>query len=42
MKIYKKKLKDVAYTIGVILGYVAILTGVIMTFLILRTIFNGV
>ncbi|HEY9245902.1 MAG TPA: hypothetical protein VIO11_03550 [Candidatus Methanoperedens sp.] len=36
MKI-KQKLKDIGLFIGTVLGYILILTGIVMAFLILRT-----
>ncbi len=34
-----QKLKEIGLTIGSIFGYIAILTGIVMTILILRTFF---
>lgn len=36
-----QKLDGIGITIGSIIGYIAILIGIIMTFLILETIFSG-
>jgi hypothetical protein len=36
-----QKLDGIGITIGSIIGYIAILTGIIMTILILETIFSG-
>ena len=40
MELNQKKLKDYALSIGSILGYTAIAVGIVMTVLILRTIFT--
>lgn len=34
------KIKDYGLLTGMVLGYIAILIGIIMTFLILRTVFS--
>ncbi|MCZ7392098.1 MAG: hypothetical protein ABOK23_10645 [Candidatus Methanoperedens sp.] len=36
-----QQLKDTGLTIGIILGYIAILIGIVMTILLLETIFSG-
>jgi hypothetical protein len=41
MNLYKKKLIDIGVAIGSILGYIIILSGVIMTILLLGTIITG-
>ncbi|MCZ7356889.1 MAG: hypothetical protein O8C66_14415 [Candidatus Methanoperedens sp.] len=41
MEINQEKLKSFGIIIGSVLGYIAILTGIIMTILLLRTIFFG-
>lgn len=41
MKINPKKLKDFAIIVGTAIGYLTITIGVLMTILILRTIFSG-
>ncbi|MDW7726218.1 MAG: hypothetical protein ACNA7I_00150 [Candidatus Methanoperedens sp.] len=38
----KGKLKTTALTIGSALGYIAIITGIIMAVLILETIYSGI
>ncbi|MDO9098785.1 MAG: hypothetical protein Q7U60_11785 [Candidatus Methanoperedens sp.] len=42
MKINQTKLKGLGLTAGIILGYVAILAGIVMTILLLETIFSEV
>lgn len=37
----RQKLKDMAVAVGSILGYITILMGIIMTFLLLGTIYSG-
>ncbi len=36
-----QKLKETGLTVGIILGYITILTGIVMTILLLETIFSG-
>lgn len=36
-----QKLKDVGLTVGIILGYITILIGIVMTILLLEIIFSG-
>lgn len=42
MKINQTKLKEIGLIAGIILGYVAILAGIVMTILLLETIFSDV
>ncbi len=37
----KKKIIDISVAIGSLIGYITILAGVIMTILLLQTIFTG-
>jgi hypothetical protein len=41
MNLDKKKLIDIGVATGSIIGYITILAGVIMTILLLQTIFTG-
>ena len=42
MKINHKKLKDIGLAIGIILGYIVILFGIIITVLLLQTIYSEI
>ena len=42
MKINLEKLKGLGLTAGVVLGYIAILAGIVMTILLLQTVFSEV
>ncbi len=41
MNVSQKKLRDIGIAISSIIGYISILAGVIMTILLLQTIFSG-
>jgi hypothetical protein len=38
----KMNFKSIGTTIGSIIGYIAIITGIVMTVLLLETIFSGI